>query len=444
MTRIMKAQTPQRILTLLAATALAVSPAMAVDYTWQSASNSPFSTAGNWSPAGGPPGAADSVIGATSFGQVQIDGTYTITDFTYNGNNAWQWGTDTTTGRSLTITGDLNRADPGSGNALQFLRVGAGTLTVSIQGNATLGGTVNFGVNGAALSGLTVTGLTTLTSTRQLIVNSANAAFNGGISFTGNALFSVLGQTGTTINGPVSTAFLSGSLAGSTVQANTLAATATASQAATLTINGNTGATHTFAGVIRNTQNPSGTNTATLGITKTGTNTQIFSGANTYTGATLVSGGTLIFDGTHSGTGSITVESGATFGRTVTASAINLGGNLTIEDGGRITLSLAPGFTNSTLNRTGGTWSFDTDQAFTFNDLGAAVGTYTGLITGLTGSEAGLASIASWTITNAGWAGTFSYNSGSVDLNLTAIPEPGTWGLLAAGLAALVIFRRRR
>jgi len=64
-----------------------------------------------------------------------------------------------------------------------------------------------------------------------------------------------------------------------------------------LTIDGgtNTGTT-TFTGIIEDRVNNA---TTLVGITKTGTTTQIFSGANTYIGGTTINGGTLLINGSH-------------------------------------------------------------------------------------------------------------------------------------------------
>ena len=198
---------------------------------------------------------------------------------------------------------------------------------------------------------------------------------------------------------------------------------------------------YTFDGTIAN-----GAAGALLHISKNGSGTQVFgtNSTGTYTGTTTVNAGTLLLNGTFSGTGAITVKNTATLGRTG-STAISLGGDLTFDDGAKITLSLGASGAHSTLTRTGGTWAFDaTSQAFTFDNIAAAVGNYTGLITGLAGTETGLSDIANWSITNSDWVGTFSYNSGSVDLNLTTVPEPATWGLLAFSLTTTLVLRRRR
>jgi hypothetical protein len=152
-----------------------------------------------------------------------------------------------------------------------------------------------------------------------------------------------------------------------------------------------------------------------------------------------------VFGGTGSANGA-TVGAGAALqgGDGISASgALSLAGNVTLGDDSVIKLTLGGSGNHSSLSRTGGTWAFDTNQAFSFIDAGATVGTYENVITGLTGTEAGLLTIGSWTISNADWVGTFSFDGSSIDLNLTAVPEPGTLSLLAASLTVVCILRRR-
>jgi autotransporter-associated beta strand protein len=198
---------------------------------------------------------------------------------------------------------------------------------------------------------------------------------------------------------------------------------------------------------------------------KSGTGSLTLSGANTYGGTTTVSGGTLLVNnttGSGTGTGAVTVSnSGTTLGGTGTingtvtinsgamvlggtgaaaSGALTLANNLTLNSGSIIELALGAAGTHSTLARTAGTWSFQSNQAFTFIDLGATVGTYNNIITGLA-SDPGT---GSWTITNSGFAGTFTFDGANIDLTLGAVPEPSTWIGGALALAALGYTQRRR
>ena len=227
----------------------------------------------------------------------------------------------------------------------------------------------------------------------------------------------------------------------------------------TLTIGNNNGGGGNYAGVIAN--NTSGT--GTVALTKTGTGTITLSGTNTYTGATTVSGGTLLVNGSTASGSAVSVNnSGTTLGGTGTINgavtvgngAILLGGtgstasgtltltnNLTLNSGSIIELALGGSGAHSTLARTGGTWSFSGTQAFTFINLGAQATTYDNIITGLAADPT---TEGSWTITNAGWVGTFTYDGANIDLNVTNAPEPATYLAGVLTLGALLLHQRRR
>jgi autotransporter-associated beta strand protein len=226
--------------------------------------------------------------------------------------------------------------------------------------------------------------------------------------------------------------------------------------------------TYSFGGVI--TADDANHNDMT--IVKSGSGTQTLTGASLYNGGTTVSGGTLFVNNTTgSGTGTNAVmvsNSGTVLGGTGTISGavtvnansklqggtgttgatqkLTLSGALTLADNSIIQLALGPSGTHSTLARTGtGTWTFDSNQAFTFINLGATPGTYENIITGVLNPP----SEGSWTITNAGFIGTFSWDgvgagTGNIDLVLTAVPEPSTWLAGALALGAVLYSQRRR
>lgn len=366
------------------------------------------------------------------------------------GNTLQYTGAASTTAlgtRSLTLNGLMNvgtgalTISGAAGN--QGLVIGAsgeldilGSAAISITAVISGAGNVVYG----GVSTLTLQGVNTYTGTTT--INSGILSLNGGNAIADTGQVNIAGTVGTrTLNLAASETI--GSLkgvAGSLVTLNNK----------TLTT-GDAGDT-TFAGVISG---------AGGGLTKQGAGTFTLSGSNTYTGATTVTAGTLlvsgslasnvtvnggVFGGTGTATGA-TVNAGAALqgGDGATASgALSLAGNVTLADNSLIKLTLGSAGSHSSLARTGGTWVFDSNQAFSFINAGANVGMYDNLITGLTGTEAGLLTIGTWTISNAGWVGTFSFDGSNIDLNLAAVPEPGTWTLLAFSLTAACIFGRRK
>ena len=107
----------------------------------------------------------------------------------------------------------------------------------------------------------------------------------------------------------------------------------------------------TFRGVIDN--RAQGGQEGTTSIEKQGAGDWRLTGANVYSGTTTVTAGQLIVNGTHSGTGAITVRTGATLagtGQLAGATTVNTGGTLLAGD----TLINGKGLTfNSTLKLNG-------------------------------------------------------------------------------------------
>lgn len=306
------------------------------------------------------------------------------------------------------------------------------------------------------------TGALNKTGTGTMITSGANTYSGGTVLAAGTLQLSGSGTLGSTsgsltVNG--GTLDLNGtnqSVGGLSGSGGTILNNSTGT-AKTLTV-GTGGGTGSYAGVIAD----HAAGTGTLALTKTGAGSQTLTGANTYTGATTVNAGSLFVNGStasgsavtvnNSGTvlggtgtinGTVTVNSGAAIlGGTgaVASGTLTVANNLTLNANSIIELALGASGAHSTLARTGGTWSFQSAQQFTFIELGTQATTYNGIITGLA-SDPGTE--ASWIINNAGWAGTFVYSGGNINLTLTAVPEPATYFSALLTLGAIAWHQRR-
>jgi autotransporter-associated beta strand protein len=114
------------------------------------------------------------------------------------------------------------------------------------------------------------------------------------------------------------------------------------------------------------------------GLTKNGLGVLTLSGANTFTGTTLVSGGKLQLDGTAAGvptTSGITVGASGTLGFTAAAaSTLDLTGK-TMSLGGALNFDIGSEGVNDAI--TVQDFTLTANSAFTFNSIGGISGTYT-------------------------------------------------------------------
>ncbi len=452
------------------------------------------------------------VSGALGVGTVNLENGVRLTS-----------STNRTIANALNLNGDIS-VDMTSGilNLIGGMNIGAGTRTITINnpnGSAT-SPTLAFGGGvGSAYSQITGSGVlvfkngnaseTPMVSIRlgsgspnDYTVISSDVTIGSGVSLitaTSNTLTAssdVTVNTGGILNlsnnGGSSASQTIGSLSGGGLVYNGTTSTL-GPPVATLTIDGGAGVSRTtFSGAIQNG------NSGNVAIVKNGSTTQVFTGANNYSGATTINGGTLLLDGTHiqstNGSG-YTVNSGATLGgtgrfsrfssaNTTSAVLVNSGGTLAPGDGGTGTLTLDgvnfSGTTNArVLNMASGAkFSFDlagngtsADQVAFWNyvsgDLGLnsnainlsitgplVEGTYTVSIfkfysdAGTTLTTSGITSGLTIGTLDSSFQGTptLTYNSagGTIDLTYTVVPEPSTWALVALGLTSILVLRRRR
>lgn len=458
--------------TLLTSSLLFSATAFAADFSWNNASQSTWSTAGNWTPGGGPPGSGDNVITPTAFGNILVNVAPTVTNWSYNSDTTTTQEVIANIGSStaaLTITGTLSKAGTGT---LRFRDSSlTTTLTMNIGQLTATGGTLEFGSAASSTRGvqsLTI-GSATIADTKvgiNMINGGGNiATVTGNLHLSGTAELSVA-QVISGGSGRLAVGSLTSSDATAVIQANSF--TSSNTSVGTLVLN-NASGTSTYAGQVKTSGKVNEGNL--MSVIKNGAGTQVFTGnSNSYNGTTTVNEGTLLinntsgsgtgtgaivvndggrFGGTGSATGAVTVASGGSIvgGAGLAAEDLSFSGDVSFGDGSIIELALGEAGAHSSLTRTGGTWSFDSDQAFLFGDQGVQVGFYDNIITGLIGSETGLSSISSWSIQNEGWTGVFSYDgAGGVDLSITsfaAVPEPSAAGLLAGGAVLLFASRRR-
>ncbi len=383
-------------------------------------------------------------------------------------------GTINVTGGSVTLTSASNGIYIGNG-ATNAAAVGG---TVSISGGAVTttstaailvggGGSTGATFNGAAVLNLSGTGLLdTGTTTGTFRVGSStatNTSGTGTLNLDGGTLATNRSITGGTV------AASTVNFNGGTFRANGTAATLSGFTTAQVRNGGAIIDTQSFAVSIAQSfvhSGVAGDNATDGGLTKNGTGTLTLGGTNTYTGLTTINQGTLLVSGSISGSTSV-ATAGSTLGGTGTVGAVSVSsgailaggagtaasgaltttGSVSLADGALIQLTLGAAGAHSSLQKSGGTWAFDLDQAFVFNLLASATATtYDDIITGLTGSETGLASIGTWTIQNPGVTGTFFYDTTnhSIDLVLTAIPEPSSLATLFGGLGSLLGLQRFR
>lgn len=258
--------------------------------------------------------------------------------------------------------------------------------------------------------------------------------------------------------------------------ANVTGGIANTGAAATLTLNQDTDTTFgARIGEVSNVTNLTGWNND-ISLVKNGTGELTLTGANTYTGSTIVNAGTLVL-GTGGSLASalIDVKAGATFDTSAVMGGFQLGANQTLTGAGLFVGNLQIG-DDATFSGSGvieGNLSFSADAAFDISNallnpiqidsdfftVSFASGFGIANLTGVdwetvnlgsyllidTDQVFGPGSIANLGLANAvnvGGGRQAYFTSGSLELNV--IPEPGTWLLVLIGLSVFVIRRKLR
>ena len=369
--------------------------------------------------------------------------------FAISGNNslaASAAGQTLRSGGPLTGSGNLDIAGPG---IVAFGKNSVATLGSTYNGTLTVksGGTLD--IRNPDSMGATGTGSGTIVEAGgQLLINPFNQA--AGVVFDAETIAfqgasnlvnwnqSTTAATTNTLTGAVSTA---GTLTVSSLSsggAPTLAINATISGAGGVTFGG-TGQAGTY--VLNSTNSFNGPTTVTSG-------TLVLSGTGTIAASAVSVNGNGTASGTLSGSGSVggpvTVNA---FGHlragidSLDVATLTLSGGLSTLADSLIEIGLGADASTHDILALSGSSSFQANQAFRFLDQGAVAGvTYTGLITGI---DSGL-NVSGWTVTNAGWTGIFTNNSGALNFELSAIPEPRALALAAGGFAFLALVRRFR
>ena len=311
-------------------------------------------------------------------------------------------GTTTISAGTLEVQGSITASSNIINNATLLFNSGsAQSFTNSITGTGT--------ISKSGAGTLTLAGSNTITGSTT--VNAGNLTLSNALALRNSALVTT-GAGTVTLSGVTSPTF--GGLSGAS--GNLAVIITNYSTVTNLTLNPGTGVTHTYGGVIAD-------GAMGLTLTKTGAGTQVLTGANLYTGATLInqgtlnlggatatgslastvltlSGGTLSYTRTGTNTQAFTtanINPGSSTASTSTATQTIDFGALANTAGGTINFTPFTGSSiiasNANTNGIIGGWA-------TFNSTSWAVGNGAGAITGFTGFTASTTTASNYTNNN--------------------------------------------
>lgn len=407
-------------------------------------------------------------------------------------------GIGANTGGNLTFNGGVSVT---SSNLLTFRAVAANstiTLNGAISGSVagiTIGNGADLGTVRLLAASNANTSVTTINSGVLEVSKLANGGAASSIGTSSNAQSSLtFGTAGGTLRyvgsgdstdrqigiGNGGTGTIESSGAGALVFNNSTAPTYASGLTRTYIFGGNNTGNNTVAWNLASTN--------LIAVQKSGGGKWIFTGSNTYTNTTTVNAGTLIVNGSHVGGGSYTVN--GTLGgngtlRLGTSSVITVNSGGSIAPGANVgevgTLSINGTTQSGTVANfaSGSTFSFDLNATIETSDRIALVSgaandlvfnnnlinfslsgslvegqSFTLFTSDAANAYSGLTLDGSNRVTAGlaftGLGGLFDSNSyieqvgNNLVLQVSAIPEPSTWALLAASLTFLLVVRRRR
>lgn len=343
-------------------------------------------------------------------------------------------GNNSFTGAIAIVSGTLEIAPTG--------RLGAGNYSANISNS---GSFIYSSTGNQILSGI-LSGSGSFTQNGSSVLTLTRSNTYAGPTIINSGTLSIASITNGGVSGPLGS---SSSSAGNLVLAGgrlAFTGSSSSSDRSFTLANGTTGTIE--VGNASSTLMLSGSSAATSGaLVKAGGGALVLGGNAGHTGGTTVSAGTLRVNGTHasaitvqsgailSGNGSIsglvTLNSGATLTPGNSVGIFNFSGGLTLNSNSTVTMEIDSASSFDTINVTGGVLVYDGALSLVFAEgYTPAVNSTYQLFTGSSVATAS-GNFMNLVFNNPEYLGNYSATTGV--LTLTAIPEPGTLGLLGLG-----------